>query len=85
MSGYIKVQGAREHNLKNVNITVPKDKLVVLRAFRVPVNHQWRLILFMQKVNVAMLKLSSYARQFLGVLGKPDADFIEGLSPLNFY
>ena len=82
MSSFIKVQGAREHNLKNVNITVPKDKLVVFTGISGSGKSSMAFdTIYAEGQRRYVESLSSYARQFLGVLGKPDADFIEGLSP----
>lgn len=82
MPGFIKVQGAREHNLKNVNINVPKDKLVVFTGISGSGKSSMAFdTIYAEGQRRYVESLSSYARQFLGVLGKPDADFIEGLSP----
>lgn len=43
------IKGAREHNLKNIDVKIPREKLSYLRGFRAPVNHLWRLIQFMQR------------------------------------
>ena len=50
----IVVKGARQHNLKNINVSIPRDKLVVITGYRVLENHLWHLIRFMLKVNVDM-------------------------------
>ena len=78
----IKIRGAREHNLKNVDLNIPKNKLVVFTG----VSGSGKSSLAMDTVYAEgqrryVESLSSYARQFLGVLGKPDVDLIEGLSP----
>ncbi len=76
------VKGARAHNLKNIDVTIPRDKLVVLQDFPVQESLRLPLIRFMQKGNGRYVEsLSAYARQFLGQMEKPDVDSIEGLSP----
>lgn len=82
MENYIKVRGARQHNLKNINVDIPKDKLVVLTG----VSGSGKSSLAFDTVYAEgqrryVESLSSYARQFLGVMEKPDVDSIEGLSP----
>lgn len=79
---YIKVRGAREHNLKNININIPKNKLVVFTG----VSGSGKSSLAMDTIYAEgqrryVESLSSYARQFLGVLEKPEVESIEGLSP----
>ncbi|MGN1094012.1 MAG: excinuclease ABC subunit UvrA [Candidatus Neoclostridium sp.] len=79
---YIKIKGARENNLKNVNLTIPRDKLVVFTG----VSGSGKTSLafdtvFAEGQRRFMESLSSYARQFLGQISKPDVDSIEGLSP----
>ncbi len=82
MSGKFKVQGAREHNLKNVNLEFPKDKLVVFTGISGSGKSSMAFdTIYAEGQRRYVESLSSYARQFLGVLGKPDVDFIEGLSP----
>ena len=76
------VQGAREHNLKNINIRLPKDKLIVFTG----VSGSGKSSLAIDTVYAEgqrryIESLSAYARQFLGQLGKPDVDEIVGLSP----
>jgi excinuclease ABC subunit A len=78
----IVVQGAREHNLKNVSVALPKDKLVV---FTGPSGSGKSSLafdtIFAEGQRRYIQSLSAYARQFLGVLNKPDVDDIAGLSP----
>lgn len=82
MKPVIKVQGAREHNLKNVNLTVPKDQFVVFTGISGSGKSSMAFdTIYAEGQRRYVESLSSYARQFLGVLGKPDVDFIEGLSP----
>ena len=79
---YIKIKGARENNLKNVNLTIPRDKLVVFTG--VSGSGKTSLAfdtIFAEGQRRFMESLSSYARQFLGQISKPDVDSIEGLSP----
>ncbi|OGC56318.1 excinuclease ABC subunit A [candidate division WWE3 bacterium RIFCSPLOWO2_12_FULL_36_10] len=78
----IKIYGAREHNLKNVDLTVPKNKIVVFTG----VSGSGKSSLAMDTIYAEgqrryVESLSSYARQFLGVMDKPDVDRIDGLSP----
>ncbi len=76
------VKGAREHNLKNIDVTIPRDKLVVITG----VSGSGKSSLAFDTVYAEgqrryMESLSAYARQFLGRMEKPDVDYIEGLSP----
>lgn len=78
----IKIRGARQHNLKNINLEIPKNQLVVFTG----VSGSGKSSLAMDTIYAEgqrryVESLSSYARQFLGVLDKPDVDSIEGLSP----
>src|SRR5574344_1564623 len=78
----IVVKGARENNLKNINVTIPRDKLVVFTG--VSGSGQSTLAfdtIFAEGQRKFMESLSSYARMFLGQMQKPDVDSIEGLSP----
>lgn len=82
MKNEIKVQGAREHNLKNADLTIPKDKMVVFTGVSGSGKSSMAFdTIYAEGQRRYVESLSSYARQFLGVLGKPDVDFIEGLSP----
>ena len=79
---YIKIRGARQHNLKNIDLDIPKNKLVVLTG----VSGSGKSSLAFDTVYAEgqrryVESLSSYARQFLGIMEKPDVDSIEGLSP----
>ena len=79
---WIEVFGAREHNLKNINIAIPKGKLTVITGPSGSGKSSLALdILFTEGKRRYMESLSSYARQFLGIAKKPDVDRIEGLCP----
>lgn len=82
MEKYITIKGARENNLKNVNVTIPKDSLVVFTGLSGSGKSTLAFdTLFAEGQRRYMESLSSYARQFLGNYEKPDVDVIEGLSP----
>lgn len=82
MSNYIKIQGAREHNLKNIDITIPREKLVVLTGLSGSGKSSLAFdTIYAEGQRRYVESLSSYARQFLGQMEKPDVDYIEGLSP----
>ena len=79
---YIKIEGARENNLKNVNLTIPKNKLVVFTGLSGSGKSTLAFdTIFAEGQRRYVESLSSYARQFLGQMSKPDVDKIEGLSP----
>lgn len=76
------IRGAREHNLKNVNIDIPKNKLVVLTGLSGSGKSSLAFdTIYAEGQRRYVESLSSYARQFLGIMKKPDVDLIEGLSP----
>ncbi len=78
----IKIKGAREHNLKDINVEVPKDKLVVFTGLSGSGKSSLAFdTIYAEGQRRYVESLSSYARQFLGVMKKPDVDLIEGLSP----
>lgn len=82
MHDKIVVHGAREHNLKNIDITLPKDSLVVITGLSGSGKSSLAFdTIFAEGQRRYMESLSSYARMFLGRLEKPDVDSIEGLSP----
>ena len=79
---YIKIRGANEHNLKNVDIDIPRDKLVVLTGLSGSGKSSLAFdTIYAEGQRRYMESLSSYARQFLGQMEKPDVESIEGLSP----
>jgi len=78
----IEVYGAREHNLKNVHVVIPRDKLVVFTGLSGSGKSSLAFdTIFAEGQRRYVESLSSYARQFLGLMEKPDVDFIDGLSP----
>lgn len=78
----IVVQGARAHNLKNINVTIPRDKLVVITGLSGSGKSSLAFdTIYAEGQRRYVESLSSYARQFLGQMDKPDVDAIEGLSP----
>ena len=79
---YIKIRGAREHNLKNINLDIPRNKFVVLTGLSGSGKSSLAFdTIYAEGQRRYMESLSSYARQFLGQMEKPDVDKIEGLSP----
>ena len=82
MSHTIKIKGARVHNLKNIDLTIPRDKLVVFTGLSGSGKSSLAFdTLYAEGHRRFVESLSSYARMFLGQLDKPDIDSIEGLSP----
>lgn len=78
----IRIRGARTHNLKNINLDIPKDKLVVLTGLSGSGKSSLAFdTLYAEGQRRYVESLSSYARQFLELMEKPDVDLIEGLSP----
>lgn len=76
------IKGAREHNLKNVDLEIPKNKLVVITGISGSGKSSLSFdTLYAEGQRRYVESLSAYARQFLGVMDKPDVDYIEGLSP----
>ena len=82
MNDKIIIKGAKEHNLKNINIEIPRDKLVVITGLSGSGKSSLAFdTLYAEGQRRYVESLSSYARQFLGLMEKPDAESIEGLSP----
>src|SRR3954466_12864946 len=78
----ISIKGAREHNLKNISLEIPKNKLVVFTGLSGSGKSSLAFdTIYAEGQRRYVESLSSYARQFLGVMKKPDVDLIEGLSP----
>lgn len=81
-SKYIYVKGAREHNLKNIDVKIPRDKLVVITGLSGSGKSSLAFdTIYAEGQRRYVESLSAYARQFLGQMNKPDVDYIEGLSP----
>jgi excinuclease ABC subunit A len=79
---HLVVRGAREHNLKNIDVTVPRDKLIVFTGLSGSGKSSLAFdTIFAEGQRRYVESLSAYARQFLGQMDKPDVDHIEGLSP----
>jgi excinuclease ABC subunit A len=82
MQDKLVVKGAREHNLKNVNLTLPRNKLIVFSGLSGSGKSTLAFdTIYAEGQRRYVESLSSYARQFLGLMNKPDVDSIEGLSP----
>ena len=79
---YINVKGARQHNLKNIDISIPRDKLTVITGLSGSGKSSLAFdTLYAEGQRRYVESLSAYARQFLSVMDKPDVDTVEGLSP----
>ena len=82
MNDNIIVKGAKAHNLKNINVTIPRNKLVVITGLSGSGKSSLAFdTLYAEGQRRYMESLSSYARQFLGQMEKPNVEKIEGLSP----
>lgn len=82
MKNSIKIKGARAHNLKNINVEIPRDKLVVITGLSGSGKSSLAFdTIYAEGQRRYVESLSAYARQFLGQMDKPDVDNIEGLSP----
>ena len=78
----IRITGAREHNLKNINVAIPRDSLVVLTGVSGSGKSSLAFdTIYAEGQRRYVESLSAYARQFLGLMEKPDVDYIDGLSP----
>ena len=78
----IVIRGARVHNLKNIDVTIPRDKLVVITGLSGSGKSSLAFdTIYAEGQRRYVESLSAYARQFLGQMDKPDVDSIEGLSP----
>ena len=82
MNDKIVIRGAKEHNLKNINVEIPRDKMVVITGLSGSGKSSLAFdTIYAEGQRRYVESLSSYARQFLGVMEKPNVDKIEGLSP----
>src|SRR3989304_641366 len=82
MDNLIKIRGARQHNLKNINLDLPKNNLIVFTGLSGSGKSSLAFdTIYAEGQRRYVESLSAYARQFLGIMNKPDMDSIEGLSP----
>ena len=81
-SKYIKIKGAKEHNLKKINVNIPRDKFTVVTGLSGSGKSSLAFdTIYAEGQRRYVESLSAYARQFLGMMEKPDVESIEGLSP----
>jgi len=79
---YIKIRGARQHNLKNVNLDIPRDRLVIVTGVSGSGKSSLAFdTIYAEGQRRYVESLSTYARQFIGQMDKPEVESIEGLSP----
>ena len=82
MRDNISIKGAREHNLKNIDVELPRNKFIVITGFQALENPLLAFdTIYAEGQRRYVESLSAYARQFLGLMDKPDVDSIDGLSP----
>lgn len=78
----LRIRGAREHNLKNISLDIPREKFVVITGLSGSGKSSLAFdTIYAEGQRRYVESLSAYARQFLGLMEKPDVDFIDGLSP----
>lgn len=83
MTDQIVIRGAREHNLKNIDLDIPRNQLVVITGLSGSGKSSLAFdTIYAEGQRRYMESLSAYARQFLGMMERPDVDFIDGLSPV---
>ena len=83
MTDQIVIRGAREHNLKNVDLDIPRNQLVVITGLSGSGKSSLAFdTIYAEGQRRYIESLSAYARQFLGMMERPDVDFIDGLSPV---
>src|SRR5512138_2937497 len=82
MEGFIEIRGARVHNLKNISLNIPRDKLIVITGVSGSGKSSLAFdTIYAEGQRRYVESLSSYARQFLGRMNKPEVDFINGIPP----
>ncbi len=82
---YIKIKGARTHNLKNISLNLPRNKLIVITGLSGSGKSSLAFdTIYAEGQRRYVESLSAYARQFLDRMNKPDVDSIEGLSPFSY-